>query len=74
MSDTLTYPDVVNWAVPLFIAAILAELLWIVIKGRGGRYETRDVLTSLLLWALSPMAFSWCCGRSRRSIWGIRSG
>ena len=49
MSDMITFPDVVNWAVPFFIAAILAELLWIVIKGRGGRYEARDALTSLLI-------------------------
>ena len=51
MTDMTTFPDVVNWAVPLFIAAILAELLWIVIKGRGGRYETRDALTSLIMGA-----------------------
>ena len=47
----LSYPDVVQWAVPFFIAAILAELAWIVIKGRGGRYETRDALTSLIMGA-----------------------
>ena len=51
MSDTLYYPDVVQWAVPLFVAAVLAELLWIVIRRRGGRYETRDALTSLILGA-----------------------
>ena len=50
MSD-LTYPDVVNYAVPFFIAAIMAELLWIFIKRKGGRYETRDALTSLLMGA-----------------------
>jgi hypothetical protein len=33
-----------------FIAAILIELAWIAI-GRGGRYETRDALTSLLMGA-----------------------
>jgi sterol desaturase/sphingolipid hydroxylase (fatty acid hydroxylase superfamily) len=49
MSDQLTYPDVVNMAVPFFVAAILAELAWIVIKGRGGRYETRDAMTSLIM-------------------------
>ncbi len=50
MSD-LTYPDVVNFTVPLFVVAILIELFWIKWKGRGGRYETRDALTSLLMGA-----------------------
>jgi len=51
MTDMIAFPEVVHWAVPFFIAAILAELLWIVIKGRGGRYETRDALTSLVMGA-----------------------
>ena len=51
MTGTISYPDVVNYAVPFFIAAILLELAWIVIKHRGGRYETRDALTSLLMGA-----------------------
>ena len=51
MSDQLTYPDVVQYAVPFFIAAILIELTWIVLKRRGGRYETRDALTSLIMGA-----------------------
>ncbi len=51
MTDMLTYPDIVNFAVPFFIAAILIELLWIAIKGRGGRYETRDAVTSLIMGA-----------------------
>lgn len=50
MSD-LTYPDVVQLAVPFFIAAIVIELAWIVIKGRGGRYETRDAVISLIMGA-----------------------
>ena len=50
MSD-LSYPDVVQMAVPFFIGAILLELGWIVVKRRGGRYETRDALTSLLMGA-----------------------
>ncbi len=45
------YPDVVQLAVPLFIAAIVAELLWIAITRRGGRYETRDAVTSLIMGA-----------------------
>ncbi|NOX73333.1 MAG: sterol desaturase family protein, partial [Alphaproteobacteria bacterium] len=32
MSD-LTYPDVVNFTVPLFVVAILIELVWIKWKG-----------------------------------------
>lgn len=51
MTDTLSYPDVVQLAVPLFIAAILAELMWIALRGRGGRYETRDAVTSLIMGA-----------------------
>ncbi|WP_299770190.1 sterol desaturase family protein [uncultured Tateyamaria sp.] len=50
MSD-LTYPDVVQLAVPFFIVAIAIELAWIVIKHRGGRYETRDAVTSLIMGA-----------------------
>ena len=51
MTGQISYPDVVNYAVPFFIAAILIELAWIVIRHRGGRYETRDALTSLLMGA-----------------------
>lgn len=51
MTDQLTYPDVVQLAVPFFIVAILIELTWIVVKGRGGRYETRDAVTSLIMGA-----------------------
>jgi len=51
MTANLTYPDIVNYAVPGFIVAILIELLWIKWQGRGGRYETQDALTSLLMGA-----------------------
>lgn len=51
MTETISFPEVTHWAVPFFIAAILAEVLWIVLRGRGGRYETRDALTSLVLGA-----------------------
>jgi sterol desaturase/sphingolipid hydroxylase (fatty acid hydroxylase superfamily) len=47
--DNLTYPDVVNYAVPFFIAAVLFEMIWIFLKHRGGRYETRDAMTSLAM-------------------------
>ncbi|MGR3363079.1 MAG: sterol desaturase family protein [Maritimibacter harenae] len=45
----LTYPDVVSLAVPLFVTAILVEVTWIFVKGRGGRYESRDAMTSLAM-------------------------
>jgi sterol desaturase/sphingolipid hydroxylase (fatty acid hydroxylase superfamily) len=51
MTDTLTYPDVVQLAVPFFVALILVELLWIHLRKRGGRYETRDAVTSLVMGA-----------------------
>lgn len=51
MTDMLRYPDVVLLAVPVFIALILAEILFIWWQGRGGRYETRDTLTSLIMGA-----------------------
>ncbi|WP_170773059.1 sterol desaturase family protein [Ruegeria lacuscaerulensis] len=51
MTDQVTFPDAVQWAVPFFIAAILAEFLWIAVKGKGGRYETRDAITSLIMGA-----------------------
>jgi sterol desaturase/sphingolipid hydroxylase (fatty acid hydroxylase superfamily) len=51
MTDLLTYPDVVQFAVPVFIALILIELLWIHLRKRGGRYETRDAVTSLIMGA-----------------------
>ena len=51
MSNTISFPDVTQIAVPFFIAAILLELGWIVWRGRGGRYETRDAVTSLVLGA-----------------------
>lgn len=49
----VSYPDVVQLAVPFFIVAIVAELSWILIKHRGGRYETRDALTSLVMGAVN---------------------
>ncbi|GHA56531.1 fatty acid hydroxylase [Amylibacter ulvae] len=49
--DNLTFPDTVQLAVPFFILAIVLELTWITIKRRGGRYETRDAMTSVLLGA-----------------------
>ena len=45
------YPDVVQLAVPGFIALVLLEFGWIAWRHRGGRYETRDALTSLMMGA-----------------------
>lgn len=45
------FPDVVQMAVPLFVVAILLELAWITLKRCGGRFETRDALTSLAMGA-----------------------
>ncbi len=52
----IDFPDVVQLAVPLFVVAILLELAWITIKKRGGRYETRDALTSLAMGAGNVVA------------------
>lgn len=49
MIANLQYPDVISLAVPGFVLAILVELFWIKLKGRGGRYEMRDALTSLVM-------------------------
>ena len=51
MTHTVHYPDVVQMAVPIFVIAVLAEIAWIIIRKRGGRYETRDALTSLVMGA-----------------------
>ncbi|MBO9476714.1 sterol desaturase family protein [Shimia sp. R11_0] len=48
---SISYPDVVSYAVPLFIVLILIELAWITVTKRGGRYETRDAVTSLIMGA-----------------------
>ncbi len=45
----MDFPDVVMLSIPLFIVLLVAEILWIRIKGRGGAYETRDTATSLLM-------------------------
>lgn len=56
MTPQINFPDMTQLAVPFFIAAILIELGWIAWKGRGGRYETRDALTSLILGAGSVVS------------------
>lgn len=47
----LNYPQIVQIAVPGFVVLILIEFAWVHFKKRGGRYETRDALTSLLMGA-----------------------
>ena len=62
----------IRYVVPFFIAAILIELVWTVFKGKGGRYEIRDTLTSLIIraplivrvWSLSWDVQSTACGVS----------
>lgn len=49
MTGSISYPDVVQLAVPLFVAAIVAEFAAIRLFGKGGRYETRDALASLAM-------------------------
>lgn len=56
MSDPVSFPDVTQLAVPFFILAIMIELAWILFKRRGGRYETRDAVTSLVMGAGSVAA------------------
>lgn len=51
MTENLSFPDATQIAVPFFVALILIELTWIVIKGKGGRYETIDAATSLVMGA-----------------------
>ncbi|MGH1367859.1 MAG: sterol desaturase family protein [Maritimibacter sp.] len=48
MND-LTFPDVTSLGIPVFVAAILIEILYIRLSGRGGRYELRDAMTSLFM-------------------------
>ena len=56
MTPQINFPDMTQLAVPFFIGAILIELGWIAWKGRGGRYETRDAVTSLILGAGSVVS------------------
>jgi sterol desaturase/sphingolipid hydroxylase (fatty acid hydroxylase superfamily) len=49
MMDGLSYPDAVQLAIPLFVVAMVVEVLWIRRRPDAGRYETRDTLTSLLM-------------------------
>ncbi|MEX0318888.1 MAG: sterol desaturase family protein [Ruegeria sp.] len=51
MTDALSFPDPTQLAIPFFVAAILIEFTWIALKHRGGRYETRDAVTSLIMGA-----------------------
>ena len=48
MTDTITFPDVVTWAIPGFIILMLIEIFWTHRRGIG-RYEMRDTMTSLAM-------------------------
>ncbi|MGB0497726.1 MAG: sterol desaturase family protein, partial [Rubricella sp.] len=50
------FPDVVTLAIPLFILAMIVEILWIRYRPEAGRYETRDTLTSLVMGAGNVIA------------------
>jgi len=43
------FPDVTKLAIPFFIAAILAEIVWVRFLGGKGEFETKDTLTSLAM-------------------------
>jgi sterol desaturase/sphingolipid hydroxylase (fatty acid hydroxylase superfamily) len=47
----MSYPDVVQLAVPFFVLALMTEVLAIRFLGARGAYETRDTLTSLIMGA-----------------------
>jgi sterol desaturase/sphingolipid hydroxylase (fatty acid hydroxylase superfamily) len=51
----MTFPDVVTYAVPIFILLILAEMAAWKLMGRG-RYETRDTFASLAMGLGSKIA------------------
>jgi hypothetical protein len=80
------FPDVTQYAIPFFIAAILAELAFLKLthaKNKAG-FETRDTLTSLLMGtgnvvpacflASSPSPRSCGCGSSASSISACTGG
>ncbi len=52
----MNFPDVVMLSIPLFVGLMVAEILWIKLKGKGGKYETRDTATSLLMGAGNVVA------------------
>lgn len=49
--EDITFPDPIALAVPFFLLLMVVEIVLIKTKGKGGRYETRDTLTSLLMGA-----------------------
>ena len=75
MTANLSYPDVVQLAVPLFVGLILAEFLFIRVAGRGGRYETRDAVTSLLMGTgnvIAGIAFGFVAWEFYNWVWQFR--
>src|SRR3990167_9816493 len=51
----MEFPDVVTFAVPVFVLLVIAELAVWKVTGRG-RYETRDTAASLLMGLGSKIA------------------
>lgn len=47
--NEITFPDVTSYGIPIYVAAILFEMVYVRLKGRGGRYELRDAMTSLAM-------------------------
>ena len=47
--EEVSFPDVTQYAIPLFVGAILLELALIRTGKAKGEFETRDTLTSLLM-------------------------
>jgi sterol desaturase/sphingolipid hydroxylase (fatty acid hydroxylase superfamily) len=43
------FPQVTQLAIPFFVLAILAELVWVRFFGGKGEFETRDTVTSLMM-------------------------
>lgn len=52
----MNFPDIVMLSIPLFVGLMVAEIVWIKLKGKGGSYETRDTATSLLMGAGNVVA------------------
>ncbi|GAG41227.1 unnamed protein product, partial [marine sediment metagenome] len=50
------FPDVTQLAVPIFLAAMLAEITFIKFWKSKGEYETSDTLTSLVMGAGSVVS------------------
>ncbi len=52
----MSFPDIITLSIPLFVVLMVAEIVWIKLKGKGGAYETRDTATSHLMGAGNMVA------------------